>query len=174
MKLRPLQIVGLFAVVVFGGYLIYTLTAPKPDPFVVPGAASLSEPAAPIIAAEAPAPAPAPEDELPAIDRPLEVGSQEARDDLYCSGLLFAANPAPMEALTPVEEGRIFKARMQAMALAQAGVEHLLNEKVAHVTQTGRIADAWAEAAADDIQTGDHKISLEECTQRAEALPPAQ
>jgi hypothetical protein len=176
MKLRPLQIVGLVAVVVFGGYLIYTLTRPKPDPFVVPGAAP--------VAAAVPSPAggnlpgsaetlPAQPEEPPApIDQPLEVGSQETRDDLYCAGLLEAANPVPQEALVPTEEGRIFKARMQAISLRLTASAMLVEEGAAHDSQVDRIADAWAKIAERDIDTGDHKITLEECADRADALPP--
>lgn len=176
MKLRPLQIVGLVAIVVFGGILVYTLTKPKPDPFVVPGAAPLTETAAPSPAGGTlPGTAetlPAAPEEPPVIDQPLEVGSQEARDHLYCAGLLEAANPVPEEALNPADEGRIFKARMQGMSLRLVGSSMLVEEKVALDSQVDRIANAWAEIGIRDLENGDPKISLEECGERADALPP--
>ena len=179
MKLRPLQIVGLVAIVVFGGYLIYTLTRPKPDPFVVPGAMSTGDVSAP---ETIPSPsggnlpgegAPAqPEEPPPPIDQPLEVGSQEARDHLYCAALLEAANPVPEEALIPAEEGRLFKARMDAMALRLVGSSMLVEEGAIADSQIDRVANAWGEIGIRDIASGDPKISLEECSERADALPP--
>lgn len=176
MKLRPTQIVGLVAIVVFGGYLIYTLTKPKPDPFVVPGAMSVSEtipsPAGgnlPGLPEETPA---QPEEPPAPIDQPLEVGSQEARDHLYCAALLEAANPVPDQALIPAEEGRLFKARMDAMALRLVGSSMLIEEGTVADSQIDRVANAWGEIGMRDIANGDLKISLEECAERADALPP--
>lgn len=176
MKLRPTQIVGLVAIVVFGGYLIYTLTKPRPDPFVVPGAMPMSETLPSPAGGALPGPAeeiPAQPEEPPApIDQPLEVGSQEARDHLYCAALLEAANPVPDEALIPAEEGRLFKARMQAMSLRLVGSSMLVEEGAAADSQVDRVANAWAEIGIRDIDNGDLKISLEECAERADALPP--
>ncbi len=178
MKLRPLQIVGLVAIVVFGGILVYTLTKPKPDPFVVPGAVPVTETVNTPALGEVTMPGtsetlPAQPEEPPApIDKPLEVGSQEIRDHLYCAALLEAANPVPTDALNPTDEGRIFKARMQAMSLRLVGSAMLVEEKAAHETQVDRVADAWAQIGIRDIEAGDPKISLEECGERADALPP--
>jgi len=176
MKLRPLQIVGLVAVVVFGGYLIYTLTKPKPDPFIAPRSTPFVETAPSPAGGNLPGPAETLADtpaEPPApIDQPLEVGSQEARDNLYCAGLLEAANPIPDQALIPAEEGRIFKARMDALSLRLTGSSMLVEEGVAADSQVDRIANAWAEIGLRDIDNGDLKISLEDCVARAEALPP--
>lgn len=45
---------------------------------------------------------------------PLAVGSQEARDDLYCSALIYIENPDVSDALAPVEEERCCARRVYA------------------------------------------------------------
>ncbi|MEP7211229.1 MAG: hypothetical protein ABI740_10365, partial [Alphaproteobacteria bacterium] len=116
MRLRPTQIVGLCAIVVFGGILVYTLTKPKRDPYNLPGGVSLRDlprpatldipvipmptitpvtppqPLMPMDGSASVAPA-TPEPVVPPAD-PFAVGSQEAKDDLYCAGVMTAANQA--------------------------------------------------------------------------------
>lgn len=162
MRLRPLQIVGLIAVVVFGGRLIWQLTEPKRDPFHVPGAIPMSVPAAPLLA-EPPA-AGAADTDL------LAVGSDGAKDDLYCSGLIFAAHRASADTLSDEAQKR----RAHVIGLASAGVEKLIAAKAAGATETGAIADAHAAKAAEDFAAGTPRITLEACQQRAAALPQAQ
>jgi hypothetical protein len=172
MRLRPLQIVGLLAVVGFGIKLVMLLTEPKRDPFHLPGAMPLSAPVEPALpeppmiappVAEAPNPVPA---DL------LSLGSDEAKDDLYCSGLIFAAHRVSPDTLSDAAQER----RAQVVALASAGVEKLIAAKAADAIQTGAIADAHAAKAAEDFAAGTPRLTLEACEQRATVLPqqPAQ
>lgn len=166
MRLRPLQIVGLLAVVGFGIKLVFLLTEPKRDPFDLPGAmpmsapieTSLPEPPAPVT--EAPNPAPA---DL------LGLGPDEAKDDLYCSGMIFAAHRESADTLSDDAQKR----RARVVALASAGVEKLIAAKAADATQTAAIADAHAAKAAEDIATGTPRLTVEACEQRASAQKPA-
>ena len=125
MKLRPLQIVGLVAIVVFGAILAFTLTKPKPDPFTVPGAMPLSEALPPPAEYMKPPPlglATAP----PA--NPMEAGSQHAKDDLYCSGIVFAVHQSSKDDIASPEAD---KRRAAVIALAVAGTDKLKAEGVA-------------------------------------------
>jgi hypothetical protein len=158
MRLRPLQIVGLIAVVVFGGRLVWQLTEPKRDPFHLPGAIPMNVPAGPLPAAP------------PAADL-LAVGSDDAKDDLYCSGLIFAAHRASADTLSDDEAQ---KRRDHVIALASAGVQKLMAAKAAGATETAAIADAHTAKAAKDFAAGTPRITLESCQERAAALPPAQ
>src|SRR5262245_28214324 len=94
MKLRPTQIVGLVGIVVFGGILIWTLLKPKYDPYKIQGMpigeVTAPAPAVPEVSHEAIIPVP------PAAQpsNPLAIGSDEAKDDLYCSGIIFATHQA--------------------------------------------------------------------------------
>jgi hypothetical protein len=68
-------------------------------------------PAAATLAAAEPAP-PAPAADLPPGVPPLPadllaVGSQQARDELYCSALIYAENPDVSDALAPVDEAQL-------------------------------------------------------------------
>src|SRR5262245_23867573 len=57
--------------------------------------------------AEAPPPAEAPIQPPPPPADPLAVGSQDAKDDLYCAGAIFADNPSPDGALNPTDEAAL-------------------------------------------------------------------
>jgi hypothetical protein len=166
MRLRPLQIVGLIAVVVFGGRLVWQLTEPKRDPFHLPGAIPMNVPAAPLPAAP---PAAGVAGASTKSDL-LAVGSNDAKDDLYCSGLIFAAHRASADTLS--EEAQ--KRRAHVVALASAGVEKLIAAKAAGASETAAIADAHAAKAAEDFAAGTPRITLEVCQERAAALPQAQ
>lgn len=161
MKLRPTQIVGLIAVVIFGGILIRTLAQPKPDPFKLPGAVPLAE-----------APASLATDTLPTVEPVVPVdllalGSQDARDDLYCSGLIFAVHRTNGELMSSQADAN----RDQVIKLAEAGVAKLIAEGVATSDQTGKIADAHTDKADADFDAGSPRIAIDDCRKRADALP---
>lgn len=177
MQLRPQQIVGLVAVIFFGGMLIWQLTQPKRDPFSVPGAMPLNTSAydekvikegfgpsetppqviAPPDAPAAPAATP--------ISDPLAVGSDDAKDDLYCSGVIFAAHRASADAVSADARKR----RDRVIALAERGTGKLVAAGVADSTQTAAIADAHAEKAQQDYAAGTPRIPLNDCETRADA-----
>lgn len=131
------------------------------------------KPAATGATAEAP-PAEAPIVPPPPPADPLAVGSQEAKDDLYCAGVIFAANPSPDSALNPTDEAVLRKAQALGIMLAEAGINKLVIEKAAHATHSALISDAYAAAAAKDFDANTPRISLDACNARAKALPPVQ
>jgi hypothetical protein len=102
---------------------------------------------------------------------PLAVGSQDAKDDLYCAGIIFAANPSPPSALNPTDEAVLRKAQALGIVLAESGINKLVVEKAAHATHGGMISDAYAVRAANDLEAGKPRITLDDCNTRAKAIP---
>jgi hypothetical protein len=102
---------------------------------------------------------------------PLAVGSQDAKDDLYCAGVIYAANPSPPSALNPTDEAVLRKAQALGIILGESGINKLVIQKAAHATHGALIADAYAVQAAKDVAAGKPRISLEDCNARAKALP---
>ncbi len=110
---------------------------------------------------------------LPApVTNPLEVGSQEVRDHMYCSGVIFAAHPEPLDAPLPAEETIRIRATNQALELAMSAMAQLTEQGAVEFSQASDIVDAWADVAATDLKAGTPRITLEQCTARASALPP--
>lgn len=107
----------------------------------------------------------------PAPDDPLAVGSQDAKDDLYCAAVIFVSNPSPPSALNPVDEAQLRKAQMLGIVLAESGINKLVIQKAAHATHGGMISDAYTEQAGKDLAAKTPRISLENCYARARALP---
>lgn len=167
MKLRPLQIVGLIAIVVFGGILAVQLTQPKRDPMQLPSGLNLRDLPSPDIAAPTPA--------LPTVPTApgdlLAIGSDGAKDDLYCSGVIFAFHQTQPDAATDDAQAR----REAIVALAESGVGKLKSEGVAADAASASIADAHALKAAQDFDTQTLRISESDCLVRAAAVidPPA-
>ena len=102
---------------------------------------------------------------------PLAVGSQDAKDDLYCAGVIYAANPSPPSALNPTDEAVLRKAQALGIILGESGINKLVIQKAAHATHGALIADAYAIQAARDLAAGKPRISLDDCNARAKALP---
>ena len=105
---------------------------------------------------------------------PLAVGSQDAKDDLYCSGIIFVSNPSPPSALNPVDEAVLRKAQVLGINLAESGINKLVVQKAVHATHGALVADAYTEAAATDLRAKKPRISLEDCYARSRALPPVE
>lgn len=123
--------------------------------------------------------APAPPVEAPTIpppppEHPLEVGSQAARDDLYCSAVIYANNPQPPNALNPIDEAILQKARTLGFIIGEEGINKLVTEKAAHATHAAVIADAYADQVDKDMKANKLRVSLDECNKRAAALPVPQ
>lgn len=133
-----------------------------------------TEPAAPAAApAATPAPAlPPPTPPPPPIEQPLTIGSQDAKDDLYCAGIIDAANPEAVESVVPVEAARILQAQNASLVLRIAGNGKLIDQKVAQPAQTGAVAGAWADEAEKDWKAKKPRIKLDACMKRADALQP--
>lgn len=165
MKLQPTQIVGLLAVLGFGGYLVVRIMQGPQDPDVLPSGVRISDLPSPSI----------PEPTLPPLELsttlpadPLDAGSQEARDDLYCSGLIYAEHLAK-----PGESAEQTQKQLNAiLSLAAAGTGKLKAEGVATDATTAAIADAHTDKAGADYAAKTPRISLDACMARA-AAPPA-
>ena len=102
---------------------------------------------------------------------PLAVGSQEARDDLYCSSLIYIENPDVSDALAPVEEALLRKAQTLAFLIGEAGINKLVTEKAVHATHARIVADAYNNQVMKDLKAKKPRISLDDCNARAAALP---
>jgi hypothetical protein len=105
---------------------------------------------------------------------PLAVGTQDAKDDLYCAGIIFIENPSPPDALNPVDEAVLRKAQVLGINLSESGINKLVTQKAAHATHGALIADAYATQAAEDLRAKKPRISLEDCYARSRALPPVE
>jgi hypothetical protein len=156
--MRVLRIIGVVAVIVFGVYVLLQILGDDPLTVLLPGEVAEAtgegdpipeSPEGPSVLAE-----------------PLLVGSADARDDLYCSGLLFAAHRETGDTLSAEASIR----RERIIALADSGVEKLLASGAVDATQTGMVADAHAELAVSDFAAGTPRISVAECEVRGTRL----
>ncbi|MDP3738408.1 MAG: hypothetical protein Q8R02_13520 [Hyphomonadaceae bacterium] len=105
---------------------------------------------------------------------PLAIGTQDAKDDLYCAGIIFIENPSPPDALNPVDEAVLRKAQVLGINLGESGINKLVTQKAAHATYGALIADAYTTQAAADLKAKKPRISLEDCYARSRALPPVE
>lgn len=135
-------------------------------------------PAAPATLAEAPAPQaahpssyPLPPGAPPLPADLLAAGSQAARDNLYCSALIYDANPDVSDALAPVDEALLRKAQALGFIIGEAGINMLVEEKAAHATHARAISDAYTVQVQTDVKAGTPRIALDECNRRAAAIP---
>ncbi len=123
--------------------------------------------ASPATLAQAVTPPPPPAD-------PLSVGSQGAKDDLYCSAVIYEENPDVSDALAPVDEALLRKAQMLGFIIGEAGINKLVEEKAAHATHAAIISDAYAARVEKDAKAKKLRISLDDCNKRAAAIPVPQ
>ena len=131
-------------------------------------------PAIATIAAE-PAPAPQapslPPGVPPLPDDLMAAGSQQARDELYCSSLIYAENPDLSDALAPVDEAQLRKRQALGFIIGEAGINRMVTEKAIHATHARAIANAYATQVDKDLKAKAPRISLDECNKRAAAIP---
>jgi hypothetical protein len=159
MKLRPLQIFGLVAVLVFGSYLVVQLAQGPRDPDVLPSGVRISD--LPTISAP-------PADTAPIPAEPLAVGSQDAKDDLYCSGIVFGELlKAPN---VPDDEAQ--RRRDAYAALAEHGRARLETEGAAKGAGAFAVGNAWADKARSDYKADAARIPFADCMTRAAGLKP--
>jgi hypothetical protein len=159
MKLRPTQIVGLVAIIVFGAYLVVRLIQGPRDPDLLPSGVRLSE--LPTISAPA-------FDTTPIPAEPLAVGTQDARDDLYCSGIVFAEQLETTG--VPADEAQ--RRRDAYAALAEHGRARLEVEGVTKGAGAIAVANAWADKARADYKASSVSIPFADCMTRAAGLKP--
>ena len=101
----------------------------------------------------------------------LGIGSQDARDALYCSALIYFENPDLSDALAPVDEALLRKAQALGFIIGEYGINKLVEEKAAHATHARAISDAYAAQVEKDAKVGKPRIALADCNKRAAAIP---
>lgn len=125
-----------------------------------------------LTAQEQPAvPAPQPAGVPPLPDDLLAVGSQEARDDLYCSAVIYAENPDLSDALAPVDEALLRKAQALGFIIGEAGINKMVEAKAIHATQARALSEAYAGQVEKDMRAKSLRIPLADCNKRAAAVP---
>lgn len=156
-KLRRMQWLGLAVILVFGARMALLLTEKK-DPDVLPSGVRLSDLPSPTVSIPDPNPVPA---------EPLKVGSQEAKDMLYCSGVISADTKAkPSDGLDALPR------LTAALALANAGRRKLEAEGAVQGFGAIAVDTAWGEKARADYVDGKLAIGVSDCMKKADALPP--
>src|SRR5262249_41687263 len=113
-------------------------------------------------------PTPATDTTPPPAD-PLAVGSQDAKDDLYCSGVVFGA--ALEGTSTPTDQA--LKLNSAYTALAEGGRAKLVAEKAVTESNAITVGNAWAAKARADYKSKALKISVDDCLKRPGAQKPA-
>ena len=126
-----------------------------------------------LAASEKQAPAPAPQ--IPGVPPLpadlLAVGPQDARDDLYCSAVIYEENPDLSDALAPVDEALLRKAQALGFIVGEAGINKMVEAKAIHATQARALSDAYAAQVEKDMRAKTVRISLADCNKRAAAVP---
>lgn len=124
-----------------------------------------------LTAPEQPAASPLPPGVPPLPADLLAVGPEDARDDLYCSALIYAENPDLSDALAPVDEALLRKAQALGFIIGEAGINKLVTAKAVHATQARAVSDAYAAQVEKDMRAKKVRISLDDCNKRAAAVP---
>ena len=187
MKLQPRQMIGLVAIVVFGGGMIWRATQPSEREIMEKRIASLPRIEVPESALEfprvdipdiAPVAPPSvlnsggdPTDtrkiyELSGIDY-FAKGSQAAKDDLYCSGVLGAEFSERIKDTHPDKASMILR---DHQALDRAGLDKLIAEGVTTEQASAGYTLAYADKTGEDYTAGKLRIPVADCTARAAAL----
>ncbi len=188
MKLKPRQVVGLLAIVVFGGILVSTLLKGPRDPDLLPSGVRLSDLPSPSIPdiqmpplelsnptpvppldLSSPAPAGTGTFDYPGQPDYLNVGSQAARYDMYCAGVISAEFDA-----NGTQHPDEMSKQIDAMrALDQAGLAKLVGEGVATEQNGAGFTLAYAARAKTDHAAKTLRIPFAACMTRAATVPPA-
>jgi hypothetical protein len=180
MKLKPTQMIGLAAIIVFGSGMIYRMTQPSEREIMEQRLASLPRVTAsslefpvPDLSMTAPvAPVTSLGDLPPAIIPPVEDltlrGSQAAKDDLYCSAMLGAEFNAKINTAHPDTVAPLLDAQKR---LDTAGIAKLKTDGLTDGSNWASYTLAYEGVAAADYAAGTLRISVADCTTRAAALP---
>ena len=188
MKLNSRQIFGLGAIVIFGGMMIFRLTQPSEREIMERRLASLPTLTAPSGPLEFPMPElptiPAPVPPVSALDTPGAVatvplppeetpdyaamGSQAAKDDLYCGGVLRAHFSPVLKSGGVDKAGELLEL---SRLLAGAGVEKLRADGLALGIDWVSFDNAHDAKASADYQAKSARISAAACEARGKALP---
>lgn len=189
MKLNSRQIIGLAAIVVFGAAAIWRFTQPSEREIMERRLASLPSPSALLETPDFPI-ATLPPVNIPTApdlaldnaagssgsDRPIwelsgidhyNLGSQAAKDDLYCAGVLNAEFDAIVATAHPDKSSLLLR---DLQALEAAGVAKLKAEGHADDQTWAGFTLAWADKARKDHTGQTLRLSVADCTARANAL----
>lgn len=197
MKLKPTQIVGLIAIIVFGGGMIFRMTQPSEREVMAQRIASLPTISAPTVefpmpdlsgintpvitppsALGAAAPgAPAAAFTVPGEPDYLAIGSQAARDDLYCSGVLGAEFDAkiavPFDPKKPeTDPDNIVPLMDMQKKLDTAGIAKLKAEGLTDGGNWANFTLPHGDKAEADYKARTLRIPVATCVARAAPLPP--
>ncbi len=188
MKLKPRQVIGLAAIVVFGGIMIMRFTQPSEREIMEQRLASLP-PLSDVVQipdlppAQLYAPTPTIPDMVATTvgdDTPIwalsgidhyNLGSQAARDDLYCAGVLGAEFNAIKSDAHPDRMSILIR---DGQALEQTGIARLKAEGKADDNNWAGFTLAWGDKAAKDYTSNALRISVAACTKRAASTPAVE
>jgi len=134
------------------------------DATPVPATVAAADPAPPSASNLTPGVPPLPADLM-------GVGSQQAREELYCSALIYAENPDLSDALAPVDEAQLRKRQALGFIIGESSINRMVTEKAIHATQARAISDAYASQVDKDLKANAPRISLDDCNTRARAIP---
>jgi hypothetical protein len=184
-KLKRTQIVGLLAIIVFGGGAIFRMTQPSerevmekrlaslprveipaPD-FPMPDLSSTNTVVTPptsTLGADADSPPPS----IPPLDY-IYRGSQDARDDLYCGGVVSAEFDAKIKTDHPDKVAPLIEMQKK---LESAGIRKLRAEGVSKDNDWAFFTNAFVDKAKADYAAGALRIPVATCVARAAPLPP--
>lgn len=186
MKLKRTQIVGLIAIVVFGGGMIFRMTQPSEREIMEQRLASLPRMSVPevefpmpdlssinttvtaptsVLGADTSTPALPAE---PAIDYTAR-GSQEAKDDLYCSGVLSAEFDVKIKTDHP---DKVVPLMDMQKKLDSAGIARLRTEGISKGEDWAYYTLAFGEKAEADYAANALRLPVATCVERASKLPP--
>ncbi|MEZ6029850.1 MAG: hypothetical protein R3C46_08865 [Hyphomonadaceae bacterium] len=181
MKLKPRQLIGLGAIVIFGGILIFRLTQPSEKEIMEQRLAALPRLTTPSVEIPMPdlqyTPPPALTGDTPSLSATpatpkkdyLVLGSQDARDDLYCDGGLNAEFDDVVETAHPDDAAALLNG---AQRLRGAGLAKLKAEGASEGEDWAFFTSAYAEQTQADYAAGKLRLSVATCKARANALPP--
>lgn len=186
MQLKPRQLIGLAAIAVFGSMLVFRLTQPSEREIMEKRLASL-----PTITVPAPELPPLQLD-IPTITAPDTVlgtntsgttdtrkiyelsgidyfakGSQAAKDDMYCSGVLSAEFAVRINDSHPDLASILLR---DHQALDRAGIDKLVAEGVTTEQASAGYSLAYGDKAEADYAANTLRIPVAACTARAAAL----
>ena len=190
LKLKPRQMIGVAAIVVFGGGMIWRATQPserevmeqrisslmaaqRENPIEFPDLPPIDIPdiqiTAPLSALDGSSTTGATDNraiwELSGIDY-YSIGSQPAKDDLYCAGVISAEFDATKADAHPDKMSMMIR---DMQALDDAGIAKLRAEGHIKDEFTAGYTLAWADKAKKDYTANALRLSFDACTARATA-----
>lgn len=192
MKLRPTQLVGLGAIILFGGGMILRMMQPSereimeqrlaslprvevPAPDFSAGGATVTPPSA--LNGDAAPGASASTPSIPGEPDYLAIGSQAAKDDLYCSGVLgaefdvrIAVKFDPKKPET--DPDNIVPLMDMQKKLDTAGIAKLKAEGHTDGSNWANFTLPYGDKAEADYKANALRIPVATCVERASTLPP--